>query len=121
MGAKYSSQIGAFHNPMSANNVNALNANIGKFCSRFWTSVIFWTKCTNLAVECDWDNEISQNEGNLSFFFEKVDEFFQKKNIELFRNRSVANFLKNAYQMVIFFKISFPFYSWGFWLKIKKI
>ena len=45
---------------------------------------------SKFAVKCDWNSKISQNVQKMGFL-ERIDGFFEKKNLNFFKNAKVAN------------------------------
>ena len=87
MEAKSSSQMGAFFYPMFANCVHASMASL--FTSEL--EFVFSPNRSKFALECAWNNKISQSVHNLGRFG-KIDWFFSKKNLKFLKSQNVANF-----------------------------
>ena len=64
----------------------------------------FFNKFCTFALECDWNNKISQNKG-ICFFLQKSMGFF-RKTFNFFKTAKFGIFLQIVHQMVIFPKKS---------------
>ena len=87
---KSSSQVGAFFYPMFANYVHAKRC--WPNCSRLLTWKYFLPNFSKIAVEYDWNIKIFQNVQNLGIFG-KIDGFFFKKTLNLFKIVKFGSFL----------------------------
>ena len=101
---------GMFFHPIFANCVQAIISS----CSRFWMWTILSAKCSKFDLDCDWNNEFSENIQNLVFCSKKVG--FLKKSLDFFFEISlkVAILLKQANETVIILK---TFRTWSLFQK----
>ena len=65
---------------------------------------------SKFAVKFDWNGKISQNVQKMGFL-ERIDEFFEKKNLIFSKSLKVANLRWNSTEMVKFLK---TFKKWAF-------